>query len=142
MPLGRVYIPPPTTPPKYVAEFSFPQHTIGNNKYNSKFNNIIDRNEDEDFLICSNNLRNSLNGETSKRLNFNYDVDINGTSAEEKPGHKNSGKAFRKIEIKILDTKYRENEDETTQFKEEANGNGNGKLLAQCNQYNKTSLKT
>ena len=48
MPLGRVYIPPPTTPIKYGSEFSFPnpQH-IGNNKFSSKFNHINNNTDEE-----------------------------------------------------------------------------------------------
>ena len=76
MPLGRVYIPPPTTPIKYGAEFSFSHHTpSSNNKFSNKFNHITDSNDDEDddFVIRSNNLKNKLNSErTNTPLNFKY----------------------------------------------------------------------
>ena len=66
MPLGRVYIPPPTTPIKYGSEFAFPkpQH-VGNNKFSSKFNHINNNSTDEedDFLIKTKNMKNKLNDE-------------------------------------------------------------------------------
>ena len=76
MPLGRVYIPPPTTPIKFGSEFSFPnpQH-VGNNKFSNKFNHInSNADEEDDFLIRTNNLKNKLNNETTnckKPLSFN-----------------------------------------------------------------------
>ena len=136
MPLGRVYIPPPTTPIKYGAEFSFPHHSPSNNKFSNKFNHISDSNDDEedDFLIRSNNLKNKLNSETTnKPLNFKYNVDINGTSEEEIPKSHDSGKAFRKIEIKILDTKYYGDENENNPLQEAEICNGNGAISEQCN---------
>ena len=136
MPLGRVYIPPPPTPIKYGSEFSFPHHTPSNNKFSNKFNHITDSNDDEDddFLIRSNNLKNKLNSETTnKPLNFNYNVDINGTSEEEISNNHDSGKAFRKIEIKILDTKYYGDENENNSLQKTENCNGNGAISEQCN---------
>ena len=132
MPLGRIYIPPPTTPVKYGSEFSFPQHSIGNNnKFSQKFNHINNTNEEDDIFTQSNNLKNKLNSETSKPpLSFNYNVNINGSSDVDTPSSKNSGKSFRKIEIKILDTKYCDDEDEFHPVKkatEICNGNGSGK---------------
>ena len=138
MPLGRVYIPPPTTPIKFGSEFSFPnpQH-VGNNKFSNKFNHInSNADEEDDFLIRTNNLKNKLNNETTnckKPLSFNYNVDINGAAEEDRPSSQNSGKgqAFRKIEIKILDTKYcdDEEEDEIKTLKDSDICNGNGKLF-------------
>ena len=138
MPLGRVYIPPPTTPIKYGSEFGFPnQQNLGNNKFSNKFNHINnDPDEEDDFLIRTNNLKNKLNNETTstKPLSFNYNVDINGAhDDQDRPNSQNSGKgqAFRKIEIKILDTKYYDNEEnpEIKTLKESDICNGNGNLF-------------
>ena len=126
MPLGRVYIPPPTTPLKYGSEFSFSEPIHGNNKFNNKFSHTDDRNEEDDFLIQNNNLKNKLNDSASKQLNFNYNVDINGVSEEEKTLSKTPEKAFRKIEIKILNTKYSDDEEEKApNHTDICNGNGN-----------------
>ena len=149
MPLGKVYLPPPTSPPKYVSEFSFPQHNMGElrNKFENNFNHINDdrNNAEEDVFIRNNNLRNKLNQATSKKLNFNYDVDINGISEEKQNINKESGKAFRKIEIKILDTKYCVDKDEVERYNEVDNINnnkhGNGKISLQCNQNNRINIK-
>ena len=138
MPLGRVYIPPPTTPIKYGSEFSFPnpQH-IGNNKFSSKFNHINNNtDEEDDFLIRTKNLKNKFNNETTKSakpLTFNYNVDINGESESDRASSQNSGKeqAFRKIEIKILDTKYYDNDNDKIETANESYiCNGNGNLLS------------
>ena len=139
MPLGRVYIPPATTPIKYGSDFGFPnQQHLGNNKFSSKFNHVNnDADEEDDFLIRTNNLKNKLNNETTnctKPLSFNYNVDINGApEGQDRPNSQNLGKgqAFRKIEIKILDTKYcdDEEEDEIKTLKDSDICNGNGKLF-------------
>ena len=139
MPLGRVYIPPPTTPIKYGSEFAFPkpQH-VGNNKFSSKFNHTNNNSTDEedDFLIKTKNMKNKLNDEATNcamPLSFNYNVDINGESESDRASSQNSGKeqAFRKIEIKILDTKYYDNDNDKTETANESYiCNGNGNLLS------------
>ena len=129
MPLGRVYIAPSTAPVNYVTSLRPVSKRSANNKFNSTLGNDDDNNEAEDFLVRNNNLRNQMNTSDSNKLNFNYGVDINEEPSERYDAGINSGKAFRNIEIKILDTKYDEECEDNVltncNIKEGHNFNGN-----------------
>ena len=87
-------------------------------------------------MVRNNNLRNQMNTSDSNKLNFNYGVDINDEPSERYDACINSAKAFRNIEIKILDTKFDEEceDNVVTSCNIRKDHNLNGNISFQSNQ--------
>ena len=128
MPLGRVYIPPPTTPTKYMSNYPFPVTNHVSNIPNGRLDDEDTYGEEnENSLIRNNNFRNNVNPNS---LNFSYDVNIsNGLLSKDNKEKDNLNKAFRKIEIKILDTKYFKDEEDADSNRPVINGTSHGILF-------------